>query len=380
MSVIERHEHRVTRPGRLPAWWRHMLVAAATLILCSCQTLTVPTELGDESLNTVDDLAAEPMILQPAGPAGAYETAAPPAASDEYLRDGGDFGSPAGVRANWAVEGLEQEDAVAHYDTLDGRILVTPSNRVRIYAPRFAAVRQVVNLKVTERNLFIDEVVEDQRLATSDRTQPVAASVQRHAASINLAEMPPILFRERQQAGELQNLRGTMSVYDSLAVYANLQLVRLGQVDGREFPLIQRGMLAAITLTGDQAPQVVFGTKAAQAQMGLQQVGLIYQTDGPDSPRLRLVKLASTDHALPGEEVEFTLRYDNVGDQAIGNVTIVDNLATRLEYVLDTASSTTDANFITTPNGGGSTILRWEILEPLEPGQGGVLQFRVRVR
>lgn len=380
MSVIERHDHRLMRPLRLPTWWRHLLVAAATLILCSCQTLTVPTELGDESLNTVDDLAAEPMILQPAGPAGAYETAAPPAASDEYLCDGGDFGSPTGVRADWTVEGLEQEDAVAHYDTLDGRVLVTPSNRVCIYAPRFAAVRQVVNLKVTERNLFIDEVIEDQRLATSDRTQPVATSVQRHATSINLADMPAIIFRGRQQAGGLENLGGTMSVYDSLAVYANLQIIRLGQVDGSDLPLIRRGMLAAITLSGDQPPQVVFGTKAAQAQMGLRQVGLIYQTDGPDSPRLRLVKLASTDHALPGEEVEFTLRYDNVGDQAIGNVTIVDNLATRLEYVVNTASSTADANFLTTPNGGGSTVLRWEIIEPLEPGRGGVLQFRARVR
>ena len=53
----------------------------------------------------------------------------------------------------------------------------------------------------------------------------------------------------------------------------------------------------------------------------------------PDNPRLRLIKLASCGHAQPGEEIEFTLRFDNIGDQTIGNVTIVDNLTTRLEYV-----------------------------------------------
>jgi uncharacterized repeat protein (TIGR01451 family) len=139
-------------------------------------------------------------------------------------------------------------------------------------------------------------------------------------------------------------------------------------------------VLNAITWTGDQAPQVLFGTKAAQAQVGIRQPEIIYQTNGPESPRLRLIKLASTGHALSGEEVEFTLRFDNVGDQLIGNVTIVDNLATRLEYVPDSARSTIDAQFSTAPNTGGSTVLRWEITPPIEPGQGGILQFRARVR
>jgi uncharacterized repeat protein (TIGR01451 family) len=92
------------------------------------------------------------------------------------------------------------------------------------------------------------------------------------------------------------------------------------------------------------------------------------------------VKLASTNHALPGEEVEFTLRFDSVGDQLIGNVTIVDNLATRLEYVPNSAKSSVAANFSAVPNAAGSTVLRWEITDPLEPGDGGILQFTARVR
>jgi hypothetical protein len=68
------------------------------------------------------------------------------------------------------------------------------------------------------------------------------------------------------------------------------------------------------------------------------------------------------------------------GDQVIGNVTIVDNLSTRLEYIPESATSSVDANFLTEPNAAGSTILRWEINDPVEPGEGGILRFRVRVR
>ena len=132
--------------------------------------------------------------------------------------------------------------------------------------------------------------------------------------------------------------------------------------------------------TGIQAPQVVFGVKQAHAEIGIKQPGIMYGTEGPGNPQLRLFKLASSGHAELGEEVEFTLRYDNIGEQVIGNVTIVDNLSTRLEYVPETAKSSVDADFITQSNDGGSHILRWEIKDPVKPGEGGVLRFRVKVR
>ena len=57
--------------------------------------------------------------------------------ADEYIRDGGDEGRPAGVTRQAEVLGLEMEDTVAHYDTLDGRTLVEPSNEVIISAHSF---------------------------------------------------------------------------------------------------------------------------------------------------------------------------------------------------------------------------------------------------
>lgn len=299
---------------------------------------------------------------------------------DEYLCDGGDYGTPAGVHADWSITGLEQEDAISHYDTVDGRVLVTPSNRVCIYAPRFAVVRRVVQPLVHEQPVFVNQASDELSLAKATMALPPISQKQRHAVAVDLGQQPANLFRQRQHVGGLENLQATMDAFASLGAYANLTIIRTGEVSDAEKALVERAKEAAITLTGVQAPQVAFGVKQAHAEVGIRQPGLVYQTDGPDTPKLRLLKLASCGHAQPGEEVEFTLRYDNIGDQTIGNVTIVDNLTTRLEYVPETAKSSVDADFITQSNDAGSLILRWEVRDPVKPGEGGILRFKVKVR
>ena len=62
---------------------------------------------------------------------------------DEYVYDGNDRGLKVKVDRSWNMIGLDTEDTVGHFDTLDGRRLVSPSNRVAIYAPRFGSVRRV---------------------------------------------------------------------------------------------------------------------------------------------------------------------------------------------------------------------------------------------
>ena len=59
-------------------------------------------------------------------------------------------------------------------------------------------------------------------------------------------------------------------------------------------------------------------------------------------PKLRIIKVASTQTAIPGETVDFTLRVDNIGTQVVGNAVILDSLTTRLEYVPDSAQSSRD--------------------------------------
>jgi uncharacterized repeat protein (TIGR01451 family) len=414
------HEPAVLSVEHLPIWWRCILIVVAVVILCACSAPVTRTHLApDKSLteapapppvveaspapvaapdseDTPADVTAEPAapVVMPEdcpmggeqGVCGANGLATTDpygplvGPSDEYLCDGGDFGTPAGVQADWTVVGLEQEDAISHYDTLDGRVLVTPSNRVCIYAPRFAAIRRVVQPIAHEQPVFVNQTLEEESPAKATETLPVVLQFHRRKPAVDMGQQPPSLFRQRQQAGGLENLQAAMEAFNSLAPYANLTIIRTGEVSVAEQALVERSREAAITWTGVQAPQVVFGVKQAHAEVGVRQPGIVYQTEGPEHPKLRLIKLASRGNALPGEEVEFTLRYDNIGDQVIGNVTIVDNLSTRLEYVPETAKSSVDADFITQSNDTGSLILRWEIRDPVKPGEGGILRFRTKVR
>jgi hypothetical protein len=59
---------------------------------------------------------------------------------------------------------------------------------------------------------------------------------------------------------------------------------------------------------------------------------------------------------------------------------LVDNLTTRLEYVPGSAQASVKAAFAVEPNEGESLVLRWEIDDPLDPGEGGIVRFRCRVR
>jgi uncharacterized repeat protein (TIGR01451 family) len=428
-SAIRNH---IASPA-LPMWWRFTLVALALLILCSCQALppnaSVEIPVGDTDVSNRASAAETtegppPILLRSAqatevrtlngeqiaasrplsrkevaagwatpascncaccggGASGDCAVCPPPALvgpPDEYLCDGGDYGLRAAVRADWAVDGLEPEDSIAHYDTIDGRVIVTPSNRVCVYAPRFAAVRRIDSLLAHERRQLIDIAIEDKTPILSAEAQPVVASTQRTGVAINLGERPASLFRGREQAAEFVQVIAPGEFYNTIGPYANLEIIRTGEVIGSEMPEIKRIVQAAVTWNGDQAAQVVLSNHQAVAVVGLKQPGVVYQTDEPGDPRLRLIKCASTHHALPGDEVEFTLRFDNIGDQTIGNVTIIDNLTTRLEYVPNTAKSTMQAEFSSVPNGTGSTVMRWEITDPLDPGEGGALSFKCRVK
>ena len=99
-------------------------------------------------------------------------------------------------------------------------------------------------------------------------------------------------------------------------------------------PFLARGSNAAIAWSHTQAVQIILDHKSADGRSEVRPEQSVYTVDEPPGhPKLRLVKVASTPFAQPGDEVDFTLRFDNIGNQPIGNVTILDSLSTRLEYV-----------------------------------------------
>ncbi|MFV2069788.1 MAG: hypothetical protein ACC645_22710 [Pirellulales bacterium] len=391
---------RVSQVEPWPAWYRGLLIALATCILCSCrgvstQPLDVPGNVAPDlttttlppssfaggSFDDASSCSADSVVVAGDAP-GTWRPPglASPWPTDEYLCDGGDRGLPTSIRSDWSVHGLDLEDTIVHYDTLDGRIVVEPTNRVCIYAPRFGAVRRVENPLIDagrDQVLAVQQPVEPHRgtdiLVAStalQRNEPVGETRIRTGST----------YRLRQQGGGLENQIRLAEMDDALRPFEDLKIFRLGLYDQQEKARLAQAVAAAIVWTGDQAVQVILDGKKAAVATRDQQVEVLYGVDEPDHPSLRVVKIASTATARPGETVDFTIRYDNVGDQTIGNVTLLDNLTPRLEFVPDSAKSTAAADFSTEPNEAGSLVLRWDFKDPLEPGKGGVVRFRCKVR
>jgi hypothetical protein len=59
---------------------------------------------------------------------------------------------------------------------------------------------------------------------------------------------------------------------------------------------------------------------------------------------------------------------------------VSDNLTARLEYVPGSSESDRPANVTTEVNSVGSAVVRFDIPGVLQPGQGGVVKFKARVR
>ena len=101
-------------------------------------------------------------------------------------------------------------------------------------------------------------------------------------------------------------------------------------------------------LVDDQSTKLIIVNDVASAQDVT-----ISETKGAN-PTLRVVKVASRITAQPGDEIDFTLRFDNVGNQTIGNVTIIDNLTARLEYIEGSAECSVPGELVVTENDAGS--------------------------
>ncbi len=144
---------------------------------------------------------------------------------------------------------------------------------------------------------------------------------------------------------------------------------------------LMRGSDAALAWSHKQSIQVVLERRGAMVENAAEKAFAVYVTGTPpDCPRLRVVKVASTSFAEPGDEVDFTIRFDNLGNQTIHNVAILDSLSTRLEYIPNSAQCSLKAQFSTQPNEGESLVVRCQLSAPLKAGDGGVIRFHCRVR
>jgi uncharacterized repeat protein (TIGR01451 family) len=277
------------------------------------------------------------------------------------------------------VSGLDPEDTVLHFDTADGRTVVKPTNSVCIYAPRFAAVRKVYGMRADERLLQTQIVDLPLPPLTRELSQP--------PNTLNQPEQPlrlldidgAMALRERVRGLELENGQRVAELVGDLNPFEDFQIMRIGINKSTEKARLAESITAAIVWSEAEAPEVLIDLVEASVDTTYERAGVVYQLDG-GPPCLRVIKLASSKSARPGEIVEFAIRFDNIGDQTVDNVTVIDNLTTRLEYVPNSSRSDRDAEFFSDENDVESLTLRWRINEPLQPGDGGIIRFKCKVR
>ena len=153
--------------------------------------------------------ACQPADWRPPGIPGPWP-------GNEYLCDGGDQGAQVEVMRDRTILGLDREDTVAQYDTVDGRTEVEASNPVCLYAPRFAAVRQVSGLLVHEVHDRLAGVAlpilpssQEQRGVPTTVLQPVEP--ERYVGTDS-----PLAFRERVRGESMDGGAGVGQAGQSL--------------------------------------------------------------------------------------------------------------------------------------------------------------------
>lgn len=300
---------------------------------------------------------------------------------DEYLCDGGDRDLPVHYDQD-LMRGLETEDTVVEYVDEEGKRRVRPSRKVCIYAPRFASV------------VSISAPLED-----IGGGRPNEAVL--HTQGVGLNSRQVSVAQEQREATErlVVRARGSALVTDlgsdavdrptalhtnehTTIVLENYAFLRTGEMIRSEGAWLAKRAQAAVVWTRDQSPVIAAHDDSAQELNSRFDVAELTGQENryQGKSRLRIVKLADRDLAKPGDVVTFTIRFDNIGDQAVRKVVIVDNLTPRLEYVEDSGTLDRDGRLFTDDNGEGSLILRWELDEPLAGRTGGVATFQARVR
>lgn len=300
---------------------------------------------------------------------------------EEYVCNGGDRETAVLVANDWTVRGLHAGDTVIHYDTIDGKTRVEPSNDVCLYAPRFAAVRKVYGIVAHEQHDRAAGVELPVRIAQGGEIDEATTVVQPLQAGRKHSVRTAQQFQERELGQGLDNAQRPATAQDRFLPFEDLTIIRRGTFDNSEKARLAAQLQAAIAWTSNQAPQVIIDNKTAVQIIGTSESQSIYTYElPPGKSRVRIIKIASRQDARSGETVDFTIRFDNVGDRRIGNVTVLDRLHERLELVPGSQSCTLQAEFFTEDEEGSPRVLRWEVSNPLEVGSGGIIRFQCRVR
>jgi uncharacterized repeat protein (TIGR01451 family) len=299
---------------------------------------------------------------------------------NEYVYDGGDREPEARLRDDLSLVGLDSEDTVIRYETQSGSVELKSGCRVPVYSPRFAATRKIRSVGYQDHAVAAKaNIVQQAPAPVKDVLPPTNVRLKETPVrdqSVKVVEA----FRDRRRGLDFAKALPAIDISDAFKPFEDLGIIREGKMIADDRVKLRRFTAAAMQWSKIENLQVIVETQSCSLmeESSHPEETLVYELAG--KPRVRLCKVASHQVAEPGDVIDFTIRFDNVGDQKISNIAVHDSLSPRLEYVEDSQKCSLKASFENKPNDAGSSALSWTIDETVEPGQGGFIRFQCKVR
>lgn len=305
---------------------------------------------------------------------------APCRAEDEYLCDGGDREDP--IRQGELVaKGIDPQDAVVTFRAMtDVEARKLPTNKVCIYSPRFARIRGVTGP---------DEAYWVQIARGADMLESPEIRGQAQDPRPLIRDDAALLARGRDRATELANWQAALAGVgvtilqgvDNIQHVAGLVMVEQVQMVGTA-----QGALVVKERQKAEGIKTAETVKIAALAVGPHQAALTRGTkefisdEHPDPrPGLAVIKQVDAKVGHPGDEIQYVIRYKNVGNVPIRAVSITDSLLPRLEYVPKSARGPEGTIFSQIENRSDGQELRWDLPEAIKPGEEGAVSFKAKV-
>jgi len=317
----------------------------------------------------------------PCGPCKPSERPEKPTlARDEYLCDGGDHKTKAGIGGLDAIVGVEPKDALIKFrDDRGSRVL--PTNVVCLYAPRFAVVRGVVGLNLNQGITAITTASKADQQRISATFQQAGRYAQNTTAEMSRHRARPSDLGSVLRLADHAEVRvlGQIDVVSSLSGHVALQRTQAERLRQKAAGNVSRQRLEGIkTAESAVVTGIVQGVgEDVMAWKPDEQVGIELP---PKKAGIAVIKRVSAGEAEAGEVVTFVIQYRNMGNVPIGSVSVIDSLLPRLEYVAGSAKGPAKSVFTAEENQAGSSVLRWDLPGEVAPGAEGYVSFEAKVR
>ncbi|MBR0193429.1 MAG: DUF11 domain-containing protein [Thermoguttaceae bacterium] len=286
------------------------------------------------------------------------------------------------VKGNWEAETQNETGTFIFYDGIEGRSTVQSPDPVYIYAPRFRAVRQVIDLNVDEQVMTTGDLYTPTQVSTANRSMETSTTRQNQQAGTGTTRTVMLEAQANAGTGILDgNIAPQMKTQEAVIAQENRTINGPNAIDGKTRAITADGLIEIKAWTQTENMRVFIDQQSASASIQTIAAPSLYTVqEGEKKQDVKIYKVSSTKSAKPGETVDFIIYFENTGNTPIGNITLVDNLPARLEIVEDSAESSVDSNFTYEINGNGSQTLRWEVTQPLHVGEKGAVKFKALVR